>query len=1269
MSTKRGRSTEREGWNTARRGAVDQASLTAALDRLLADHEAGTADHEPGGVDDEPWGADHEPGGADDAARSRRRGPAARADRARAFPAGATGRWVPVGPSVVRRGQAMDRPRVSGRIRDLQVSDDGTRAYAASAKGGVWCTEDAGATWAPVGGWAERGRSAGGPSNAQSCGCLLVSFGPLSALDVVLVGTGEPIPSTGSRTGGYQGGVGVLAALGPAAPVGAGHDPWERDSGLGVLEGQGAYRLVRDPAARAWSASGVDQDRVLACTSGGAYLGTRQAIPAGGGLPARDGYVWGPLPGLWSATVGSAAFFTSQAVVTDGAWLAGGPNGRIVLAVRSFGLVYSDDLGVTFRPVPTLNQPVVPVRGRLSMALAPGTRRAYVLGDNAGAASVWRIPDLAASPPVATPVGPVPTVWGNPLSATSRDYDQALAVDVVAGTDRLYLGGSVTMPRPSTNWGASLWCFDVSAVPDLQPTAGVSRSPVPGPSDGADIEGLVGNNVHGDVHAIRIPPGPAAANRAVWVGCDGGVYISERAGQVNSFRPSVTGLAALETGFVAVHPTSSHYLAAGAQDNGTLVRAGDTVWEEILQGDGGGTLFHPTAPQVLVGQYINATWRSTSTAAFWDPMQRRPGWPNHTTVGREGGGALSLFYSGASAVATSATRSRLALGTNRVWVSEDIGAATPNTWAVLPWPNGATSDPRPAGADPVAQHAVGVPVPGLGQVVTLAWVTPTELLVAYAGGIVRYTESPPGTWTSKVWALTDPAVALPLASTITDLAPVPASGQPPVVSHDFYVTTTGSGTDPTVESLWFLQDSADTFHPTGLRRQLDPPAPPAPAGTTGPLDPAYAVVVDPLAVDTVYVGTATGVWRGRRTAPTGAHGWAPFVNGLPQATVQDLKVWTDPAGAAAPAHAPRLLRAAVQSRGVWEVDLAHDAQRHTYLRVHARDDRRWPVSPLADPRLAATAPAEPAHASPDITVRPRWPRTSPPRFPGSGTMRTGNAPAYPVWTFQTAFRWLYPSVQATGEFTEAFGDLVAHHRGTLGRSVVPRVDRALWESVVGGSDPGSGVRLGSPTPDTLVASTAAADPLAVYRAPWQVGLAPDLAATEVDLVESVVAPRGTGGVWSVYAEPSSVDVLLHHRDSRTVPRGGAYAVLLWRSARRWRDLMGLGVADVVAFRAAAAGGAGGVAAPAGWTAVVNPAGIARATLPAPLDARMPRAVTFDVDLTAERGRAVLFLALVGSDLDDPGLAPAGVPATVRDLVLGWPCAAARVVRVVRRPGS
>ena len=127
---------------------------------------------------------DHAPGRA-----RRRRGPAPLGEPT----VSTTDRWVPIGPSVVRRGQAVDRPRVSGRIRDLAVHRDGTRAYAATARGGVWYTDDGGSTWAPVGAWAEPARVAGGSNLADACGSILVSFGATAAQDFVMVGTGERV--------------------------------------------------------------------------------------------------------------------------------------------------------------------------------------------------------------------------------------------------------------------------------------------------------------------------------------------------------------------------------------------------------------------------------------------------------------------------------------------------------------------------------------------------------------------------------------------------------------------------------------------------------------------------------------------------------------------------------------------------------------------------------------------------------------------------------------------------------------------------------------------------------------------------------------------------------------------------------------------------------------------------------------------------------------------------------------------------------------------
>ncbi|MCW2497524.1 hypothetical protein, partial [Jatrophihabitans sp.] len=267
---------------------------------------------------------------------------------------------------------------------------------------------------------------------------------------------------------------------------------------------------------------------------------------------------------------------------------------------------------------------------------------------------------------------------------------------------------------------------------------------------------------------------------------------------------------------------------------------------------------------------------------------------------------------------------------------------------------------------------------------------------------------------------------------------------------------------------------------------------------------------------------------------------------------------------------------------------------------------------------------------------------------------------------------------ADGRWSDAMRDLVRFNRATLGLSPGAKIDADLWHHVVGGTVGGvaRGVRL---LPDTIFAdqatvTTNAADALAVYRAPWHTPVSFNGPGTEIDLLESVLPPRSSGDQWTVFREPATVDVLLHHRDSRAVQPPGAFAVLLWQSAPTRAALLATTIADVTPFLAAVlAAGVGGpvpAATPAGWNLATTGAGgtgSAMQTLRTALDARLPRAVSIDIELSAvPEGHSVLLLALVGSTDDDPITPPAGAPVTVSDLVLAWPHAAMRVVRVTKR---
>ena len=185
---------------------------------------------------------------------------------------------------------------------------------------------------------------------------------------------------------------------------------------------------------------------------------------------------------------------------------------------------------------------------------------------------------------------------------------------------------------------------------------------------------------------------------------------------------------------------------------------------------------------------------------------------------------------------------------------------------------------------------------------------------------------------------------------------------------------------------------------------------------------------------------------------------------------------------------------------------------------------------------------------------------------GANTIRQGNVATYQLWTFQTAFRWIYPSVSADGLWTDAFAvDRPAAasrrrcRRPAAALGGARSIDRALWNSVVGGTHL-----------DINGAVTAnAADPLAVYRPPWASPASLSARATEVDLIENVQPPRIIDNVWQVFNEQSTVDVLMHHRDSRPLTNPDAWVILLWRSAPAAATLLASPAAPIVAFVAQA----------------------------------------------------------------------------------------------------
>ena len=262
--------------------------------------------------------------------------------------------------------------------------------------------------------------------------------------------------------------------------------------------------------------------------------------------------------------------------------------------------------------------------------------------------------------------------------------------------ERIVLGGATE--KADGQYSASLYLASVTG-----PTAGSYRFgfPSPAPADPTTADAYVGNGVHADVHAARFVT--VGATTELWIGCDGGVFRSQRGDDDNrlirnSFLPRNTGMASLEPGYATTHPQVDGYVIAGSQDNGTIERVGDTVWRGKYRATAAAWPSTPT-PHRIMCQSTSGRWLPDFSPGTHVPLPVL-----RTTGSKAGATAPELrenknagFYSRRGHDRLRGGTASLAFGTYRVWYSPDWG----RTWVTLP----SYSDPqRITTPPPVAQN-------------------------------------------------------------------------------------------------------------------------------------------------------------------------------------------------------------------------------------------------------------------------------------------------------------------------------------------------------------------------------------------------------------------------------------------------------------------------------------------------------------------------------------------------------------------------------------
>jgi len=171
---------------------------------------------------------------------------------------------------------------------------------------------------------------------------------------------------------------------------------------------------------------------------------------------------------------------------------------------------------------------------------------------------------------------------------------------------------------------------------------------------------VTGGNYHSDTHALWVNP---ADNRFMYMGTDGGVYISEDRGNAWRF---VESLPVSQFYHVSVDNSSPYNVYGGLQDNGSWTGPSkkpggitNSDWENVGYGDGFYTYRDKTDPDLIYSQYqggrISRTNRKTGESKYIKPFpeegtdELRFNWNAPTVFGKKSGwlyvGSQYLFRS------------------------------------------------------------------------------------------------------------------------------------------------------------------------------------------------------------------------------------------------------------------------------------------------------------------------------------------------------------------------------------------------------------------------------------------------------------------------------------------------------------------------------------------------------------------------------------------------------------------------------------------------
>ena len=362
--------------------------------------------------------------------------------------------------------------------------------------------------------------------------------------------------------------------------------------------------------------------------------------------------------------------------------------------------------------------------------------------------------------------------------------------------------------------------------------------------------------LHADVHAITAWPGHAGE---VWVGNDGGVWRSTNGAGV--WQNLNTNLQVTQFQGCDLDPVNPAHAYGGTQDNGTNGWAGSSAWPHLDFGDGGFALIDQTNPANLVHTYFNQTQYllgvgfttsgfSTTQGGYFGSFSDDPA----TTTDGNGIGWTDrvLFY--APIHLDRGVHDTLYFGTNKLNKADAFFSQTVDSNG-----NGQPGIFHPLGSGATGQDLA--PGGALSAIETVANAPGLDAQIIFTGSSNGHVFRSVDSGVSFTEVDVTPTLT---AQYVSDIVVNPRNSQ--VV---FQTRAGFTGATPT----------------HNVRKSVDGGLTWADSSNGMPDIPANALAFDPIAPNTIWVGTDIGAYL----STDGGATWNPYSNGLPNVAVFDLK--------------------------------------------------------------------------------------------------------------------------------------------------------------------------------------------------------------------------------------------------------------------------------------------------------------------------------------------------------------------------------------------